>query len=162
MIVILALLNDLPIMTIAFDNSSVSEKPVRWNMKVVIFTATILGISGVIFSFGLFLIGMYVFHVNTYVLQTLIFLKLTVAGHMTIYLARTDEKHFWIHPLPSKILFFTCESTQFVGTALAVYGAFMAPIGWGLAGFVWLYSLIEFVAVDWIKYSSLKLTNFYK
>ena len=70
MIVILALLNDMPIMTIAYDNVRVQEKPVRWNMRGVLIVASLLGATGVVSSFGLFLIGLNVFHMSLSTLQT--------------------------------------------------------------------------------------------
>jgi H+-transporting ATPase len=151
MIVILALLNDMPIMTIAYDNVRIQEKPVRWNMRGVLTVASLLGATGVISSFILFIIGLEVFHLDFITLQTLIFLKLTVAGHLTIYLARTGIYHFWKRPLPAGILFVTTEVTQVVGTLFAVYGVFMNPIGWGLAGFVWGYALLSFFITDLLK-----------
>src|SRR5208283_3082738 len=93
MIVILALLNDIPIMTIAYDNVRVQEKPVRWNMRGVLTVASLLGTTGVISSFLLLIIGLNVFHLSLITLQTLIFLKMAVAGHLTIYLARTGVRH---------------------------------------------------------------------
>ena len=151
MIVILALLNDVPIMMIAYDNVKIQEKPVRWNMRDVLVVASLLGVTGVFASFFLFLIGMQVLNLDTATLQTLIFLKMTVGGHMTIYLARTGVHHFWERPLPAKILFLTAESTQVVGTLIAVYGFFMAPLGWGLAGLVWGYALLSFMVTDVLK-----------
>ncbi len=151
MIVILALLNDLPIMMIAYDKVKVQEKPVRWNMRDVLTVASLLGATGVFSSFFLFLIGLQVFHLDMATLQTLIFLKMTVAGHLTIYLARTGVHHFWDRPLPASLLFFTTEITQIVGTLLAVYGVFMNPIGWGLAAFVWGYALVSFLITDTLK-----------
>ena len=151
MIVILALLNDLPIMMIAYDNVKIQEKPVRWNMRSVLVVASLLGVTGVFSSFFLFLIGLQVLNLDMATLQTLIFLKMTVGGHMTIYLARTGVQHFWERPLPAKILFFTAEITQVVGTLIAAFGIFMTPIGWGLAGFVWGYALLSFMITDVLK-----------
>ena len=151
MIVILALLNDMPIMTIAYDRVRIREKPVRWNMKGVLIVASLLGATGVVSSFGLFLIGMDVLHLSLGAIQTLIFLKLTVGGHLTIYLARTGVHHFWRRPLPAPILFGTTEITQIFGTILAVYGVFMTPIGWWLAAFVWGYALLAFLITDQLK-----------
>ncbi len=151
MIVILALLNDIPIMMIAYDNVKIREKPVRWNMREVLVVATLLGITGVFASFFLFLIGMQVLNLDMATLQTLIFLKLTVGGHMTIYLARTGVHHFWDRPLPAKILFVTAESTQIMGTLLAIFGIFMNPLGWELAAFVWGYALLSFFITDSLK-----------
>jgi H+-transporting ATPase len=44
MIILLALLNDLPILTIAYDNTWLDPKPVRWNMRRVLTIATVLGL----------------------------------------------------------------------------------------------------------------------
>jgi H+-transporting ATPase len=113
--------------------------------------ASLLGATGVVSSFLLFLIGLNVFHLSFSTLQTLIFLKMAVAGHLTIYLARTGVRHFWKRPLPAGILFLATEVTQIVGTLFAVYGVFMNPIGWGFAAFVWGYALLAFLITDQIK-----------
>jgi H+-transporting ATPase len=157
MIVILALLNDLPIMMIAYDNVKVQEKPVRWKMHDVLIVASLLGAVGLFSSFGLFIIGMQVLNLPMETLQTLIFLKMTVAGHLTIYLARTGVHHFWSRPFPSSQLFFTTEITQVFATLLAVYGVFMSPIGWWLAAFVWGYALLAFLVTDMLKIHFFKL-----
>ncbi len=159
MIVILAMLNDIPIMMIAYDHVKIQDKPVRWNMREVLSIATLLGTTGLFFSFGLFLIGLRVLHLDQATLQTLIFLKLAVAGHMTIYLARTGQNHFWTRPFPALSLLLTAEITQFAGTVIAVYGIFMAPIGWALAGLIWGYALLEFVVTNFIKIYIFKLIN---
>ena len=152
MIVVLAILNDLPIMMIAFDNAPVAKKPVRWQMNRILTLATILGIFGVISSFILLWIAREYFHLDAATIQTLIFLKLAVAGHMTIYLARTGQQHFWERPYPSLALFGTAEITQVAATLVAVYGVFiMTPIGWSLALIVWGYALVAFVISDQIK-----------
>jgi H+-transporting ATPase len=41
--------------------------------------------------------------------------------------------------------------TQIVATLIAVYGLFMAPLGWGWAGFVWGYALIWALLSDRVK-----------
>ena len=107
MLVVLAILNDLPIMMIAFDNAQVAGKPVRWQMNRILTLATILGILGVVSSFILLWVAREYFHLDAGVIQTLIFLKLAVTGHMTIYLARTGQQHFWERPLPAFALFGT-------------------------------------------------------
>ncbi|MFW9943282.1 MAG: plasma-membrane proton-efflux P-type ATPase [Candidatus Thorarchaeota archaeon] len=159
MIVILALLNDIPIMTIAFDNTRIDKKPVRWRMQRILILASVLGIAGVLFSFSVFLIGKFIFQLSFGVLQTFVFLKLAVAGHMTIYLTRTEEDSFWKKPFPSKILFIACESTQVVATIFAAVGIFMPGIGWAYAGFIWLFALLVFVGNNYLKIAIIKLLN---
>ncbi|MEN6611649.1 MAG: plasma-membrane proton-efflux P-type ATPase [Methanoregulaceae archaeon] len=151
MIVVLAILNDLPIMMIAFDNAPVAAKPVRWQMNRILTLATILGILGVVSSFILLWVAREYFHLDAGVIQTLIFLKLAVAGHMTIYLARTGQQHFWERPFPSLALFGTAEITQIAATIIAIYGVFMTPIGWQLALIVWGYAFLAFLVNDQIK-----------
>ena len=151
MIVLIALLNDAPIMTIAYDFVRIAKKPVRWNMSEVLALATYLGIIGVIFSFILFFLAERVLHFDRTTIQTFMFLKLAVAGHLTIFLTRTGRHHFWTAPYPSSPLFWSAISTKLLATLLAVYGVLMNPIGWKLAGFIWAYALISFVITDYLK-----------
>ena len=159
MIVILALLNDLPIMTIAFDNANPSQYPVRWKMRKVLIVATVLGIAGVIFSSLLFLIGKYVFDLESAKLQSFIFLKLAVGGHMTIYLTRSEGNHFWQKPYPAKILLIACESTQIVATLFAISGILIPGIGLNLGLFVWAYAILAFIITNFIKVAVVRHLN---
>ena len=149
MIVLLALLNDGAILSIAYDNVRGSDRPESWKMPVVLGVATMLGIVGVIASFGMFYLGEKVFHLSREMIQTLMYLKLSVAGHLTIFVTRT-RKPFWsIKPAP--ILFFAVLGTQILATLLAVYGVFMQPIGWTWALFVWGYALGWVLINDLVK-----------
>ena len=156
MIVLLAILNDVPIMTIAYDNVAVAPKPVRWDMQRVLTIAMILGILGVIASFTLFLIAERYFHIPRTTIQTLIFLKLLVAGHLTIYLTR-NVGWFWQRPFPSWKLIVACEATQVAGTLAAVYGWFVPPIGWTYALLVWCYALVWFAINNVAKVATYRL-----
>lgn len=160
MLIILALLNDLPIMMIAYDNTYTAQQPVRWHMPKVLFIASVLGGFGVISSCFLLWLGLHVFHLSTGQVQTLIFLKLTVSGHMTIYLARTSNKPFYTKPYPSLKLFLTSEITQIVGTLFAIFGWLMVPLGWKLGLLVWGYSFIEFVINDVFKLGSYRIYRY--
>jgi H+-transporting ATPase len=144
MIVLLAILNDVPIMMIAYDNVPVAPQPVRWNMHRVLTLSAFLGTLGVIASFGLFWFAERYLLLPRPTIQTFIFLKLLVAGHLTIYLTR-NVGWFWQRPWPNWRLFFACEATQVLGTLAAVYGWFVPPIGWGYALLVWGYALSWFV-----------------
>ncbi len=54
-------------------------------------------------SFGLFYLGERVFHLNREMIQTLMYLKLSVAGHLTIFVTRTRGPFWSIRP--ARILF---------------------------------------------------------
>ncbi|MDR2215303.1 MAG: plasma-membrane proton-efflux P-type ATPase, partial [Nevskiaceae bacterium] len=156
MIVMLALLNDLPIMMIAYDNAPVAEAPVRWDMPLTLTIACVLGLLGVTSSFVLFWIAENHLHLPRPQVQTLIFLKLLVAGHMTIYLTR-NRGAFWQRPWPSWKLVLACESTQVLGTLAAVYGWFITPIGWREALLVWAYALVWFLFNNGVKVAAYRL-----
>ncbi len=144
MIVLLAIFNDVPIMMIAYDNVPVAERPVRWDMHRVLTMSVFLGVLGVVASFTLFWFAERYLHLPLEAVQTLIFLKLLVAGHLTIYLTR-NVGWFWQRPWPNWRLFVACEATQVVGTLAAVYGWFVTPIGWTYALMVWGYALVWFI-----------------
>ncbi|EDY38004.1 plasma-membrane proton-efflux P-type ATPase [Cyanobium sp. PCC 7001] len=149
MIVLLALLNDGAILSIAYDRTRWSPRPVRWQMPVVLGVATMLGLAGVVATFGLLYLAEVGFNQARPFIQTLLYLKLSVAGHLTVFAARTVGPFWSVRPaLP---LLLAVVGTQLVATLLAVYGILMAPIGWGWALLVWGYSLLWFLVEDRVK-----------
>ena len=148
-IVMLALLNDGAILSIAYDNVHYKDQPEAWNMRLVLGMATVLGVVGPIAAFGLFYLGDKVFHLDHAHLQTLMYLTLSVAGHLTIFLART-RRPFW-SIRPARILLMAVVGTQIFATLIAVYGVFMTPLGWGYAALVWGYALAWFLVTDRVK-----------
>lgn len=149
MIVMLALLNDGAILSIAYDNVHYNNNPETWNMRLVLGIATVLGIIGVVSAFGLFYLGEKVFHLDRAHIQTLMYLKLSVAGHLTIFLTRTRGPFWSIRP--ARVLLLAVCGTQFLATLIAVYGWFMTPLGWGWALMVWGYALAWFLVNDRLK-----------
>ena len=157
MLVLLALLNDLPIMTIAYDNVKYSDKPEKWDMRTLLGIATFLGIIGVFSSFGILYIGLVVLKLNPLVLQSFIYLKLAVAGHLTVFVART-KGHFW-SVKPAKPLLFASIAIQSTATIITVYGILLPAMGWGLAALVWGYAFSLFVITDFAKVRLYKLLD---
>jgi H+-transporting ATPase len=149
MIILLALLNDVPILAIAYDNTRVDRNPVRWNMTELLTVSSTLGGSGVLASFLLFfLLKEYGFPED--MIRTLLFLKLIVAGHSTLYVTRTSG-WFWQKPYPSPLLLGATFGTEVLGTLIAVYGLFVTPVGWPYALWMWAYAAGWFVINDLIK-----------
>jgi H+-transporting ATPase len=149
MIVMLALLNDGAILSIAYDNVHYKDQPEAWNMRMVLGISTVLGVIGVASAFGLFFLGERVFHLDRAHIQTLMYLKLSVAGHLTIFLTRTRGPFWSIRP--ARVLWMAVIGTQIAATLIAVYGLFMTPLGWGWAMFVWGYALAWFLLNDRVK-----------
>src|SRR5262249_815166 len=132
MIVIMSLLDDVPIMTIAFDNTSVSAKPIRWEMPRLLGVAAALGLFSIIETFGLLLIGTRVLshsHLQAYFglvthdqLRTVTFLQLVVGGHLLLFVTRT-ERWFFLPPFPASKLLTAIVLTQ-------ILAVLMCGLGW--------------------------------
>ena len=118
-------------------------------MRMVLGISTVLGVVGVVSAFALFYLGERVFHLDRPHIQTLMYLKLSVAGHLTIFLTRTRGPFWSIRP--ARTLWVAVVGTQIVATLIAVYGLFMTPLGWGWALFVWGYALAWFFVNDRVK-----------
>jgi len=180
-IIMLALLNDIPIMAIAYDNTKVQEKPVKWDMKIVFILSSWLGIAGVLSSFTIFYIVMIYlkYHPDTTMflpdvpswidmkddksflsfVQTLFFVKLTVAGHYTIFNSRISD-WFFKKPYPSWPLVSASLVTVVGGTLIGLYGfGIITPITWQWTLFIWGYATVWFVFNDMIKMLVLKYYN---
>jgi H+-transporting ATPase len=155
MIVLLALLNDGPILAIAYDRVRYSSQPEAWNMRRVLGVSSVLGLIGVMASFGLFYLGERTFHLSRDVIQTFMFLKLAVAGHLTIFITRTRGPFWSTRPAP--ILLGSAIGTKLLATVAAVWGLFMTPIGWGWALLVWGYCLAWFFINDGVKLMAYRL-----
>ncbi len=161
-IILLALLNDLPILTIAYDNVRIGNKPEKWNIPLILALSSALGTVGVIESFLLLWIGIYYFHMNPVtqlaMIQTFIFLKLAVAGHLTIFVTRTHKPFYAI--MPGKWLLITAIATKIAATIVAIYGfGLITPIPAWMAGFVWLFCIIWFFIEDLTKLAIYKMAG---
>src|SRR6202046_3935691 len=149
MIVMLALLNDAAILSIAYDNVIYRKQPEVWNMRVVLGIATVLGLVGPIAAFGLFFLGDRVFHIDRPQIQTMMYLMLSVAGHLTIFQTRTRGP--WWSIRPARILLVAVVGTQILATLICVFGFLVAPLWWGWAAMVWVYALVWFLVTDPVK-----------
>jgi H+-transporting ATPase len=85
------------------------------------------------------------------------YLKLSVAGHLTIFLTRTRGPFWSIRPAP--ILFAAVVGTQVAATLIAVYGLLMPPIGWGWALVIWGYALVWFLVNDRVKLAAYRIVD---
>ncbi len=151
LIILLAFFNDVPIMTIAYDNTYLSKKPVRWDMHRVLSVSTTLGLIGVVETFGILVIARDVLHLNIHQIQTFIFLKLAVAGHLTLFVTRTKGP-FLKKPYPAPILLWSAVATKILATLFVIYPmGLVAPISWANAGLIWAYCIVWIFIEDWAK-----------
>ena len=161
MIILLAVLNDLPIMTIAYDNTWLDPKPVRWDMHRVLTIATILGLLGVVETFGLLAIAKLWLKLDEAQIQSFIYLKLAVAGHLTLLVART-RRPVWSKPYPAPILLGAILATQVVAVLIVGFGFLMTPLPWSYIGLIWIYCLIWVFIEDWAKINVYRHLNLSK
>jgi len=149
MIVLLALLNDGAILSIAYDNVRFSERPEAWNMRSVLGIASVLGLVGPLAALGLFYIADKAFNLGRPELQTLMYLMLSVAGHLTIFLTRTRGPFWSIRP--ARILVLAVIGAQTIATVIAITGILVTPLPWYWALAVWGYAIGWFLVTDRIK-----------
>jgi len=153
MIILLAFFNDVPIMAIAFDRTLVSPKPVRWDMRRVLTISTVLGLIGVAETFLLLIIAKNYLRFDLGQTQTFIFLKLAVAGHLTLFVARTPRM-FLKKPHPAPILLWSAVVTKLLATLFVVYPfGLITPISWQAVGIIWVYCLTWIFIEDLAKLS---------
>jgi len=151
MIILLAFFNDVPIMAIAYDRTGLEKSPVRWNMEQVITVATSMGIVGVVGSFGMLLFAMDWLKLDVPHIQTYVFLKMAVAGHLVLFVART-KGYFWEQPWPAPIMIWSAVITKLAATLLAAYGfGLIAPISWPEIALIWGYSISSAFVTDVVK-----------
>jgi H+-transporting ATPase len=145
-IVLIAVLNDAAILAIAYDRTPISSTPVSWRMGRILRVATVLGVTGVASTFLLLGIAVGPLHVTGGDLQTLLYLKLSIAGHFVIFLTRT-EGPFW-KSRPANVLLLSVIGTQLLASTFALMGWLIprVPPLW-VAG-VWGYAALEILFVD--------------
>jgi H+-transporting ATPase len=148
-IVLIALLNDGAILAISYDRTPISPTPVSWRMGRLLRVASAIGVAGVASTFILLLIAVGPLHIAGGPLQTLVYLKLSVAGHFVIFLTRT-EGPFW-KSRPANLLLGSVIGTQLLASTLALMGWLIprVPPLWVVG--IWGYAALEMLLVDQVK-----------
>ena len=150
MIVVMSLLDDVPIMAIAYDNTRVSERPIRWEMRRLLGVSAILGFFSIVQSFGLLLMGTEVINhpahgewfslASMAQLQSVMFLQLVAGGHLLLFVTRS-ERWFFLPPFPAAPLIWAIVATQLVALLMCAFGWLVEPISWTLIAAVWVYNI---------------------
>src|SRR5262249_8272491 len=140
----------VPIMTIAYDNTPVSAKPIRWHMPQLLSVAAVLGVFSIVETFGLLLIGIRVLsdaHLQEYFglasedqLRTVMFLQL-VAGARSLLSPPRSQRCSFPPPFPALALFGAMVLPQLLAVVMCGLGCLVPPIPWTLIGWVWLYNI---------------------
>jgi H+-transporting ATPase len=159
MIVALALLDDIPIMTIAYDNVRTGDAPVRWDMHRILVFSGLMGLMATAQSFGLVLLGMEWMNdaslmswipIDRFHLQTMLFLQLAAGGHMLLFVVRS-RRAMILPPRPAPPLFVAIVATQIIAVLMCAYGVLVPALPWALIGVVWVYVLAWTILTDVVK-----------
>jgi H+-transporting ATPase len=138
-LILIALLNDIPIISLATDRVQIAVRPAKINVRRQFGQSLAYGAVGIVNSLLLYFFATAYLHLSIAVVETLFFLKLTVSGHLLIYVAHTKER--WWRYLPSGGVIIATALTQAIATGLAITGFLMpAAVSWKLALFVWIWS----------------------
>lgn len=156
-LILLALLNDIPIISLAYNRVRIANKPAQIQVKERFVLSSLFGLVGLANSLILFFVLYNIVHVPWNQIQTIFFLKLAVSGHLLIYVAHTKER--WYKFLPSWQVISATMGTQLVATALAVTGIFMDKISIEWALIVWIWSFFWMQIGEVTKHLSARITK---
>ncbi|MCL5797740.1 MAG: plasma-membrane proton-efflux P-type ATPase [Patescibacteria group bacterium] len=143
-IILIALLNDIPIISLAWDRVRIAQRPEKIKVKERFLLSSLYGLAGIGNSLILFFILTKIPQVTWSMIQTIYFLKLTVSGHMLIFVAHTKAR--WFRFLPSRQVIIATLTTQVIASILALTGFFMPgpiPIIWVVIVWVWAFCWMQ-------------------
>ncbi|CAI8615820.1 unnamed protein product [Vicia faba] len=166
MVLIIAILNDGTIMTIAKDRVRPSPTPDSWKLPEIFATGVVIGtylaLITVLFYWAVVETTFFEthFHVaslssDSEKISSAVYLQVSIISQALIFVTRSRGWSFLERP--GALLMCAFVIAQLVATLIAVYAtisfAEIRGIGWGWAGVIWLYSLIFYVPLDIIKFT---------
>ena len=171
MLMLITLLNDGTLITIAYDYAEARKTPNSWNLPALFLVSSVLGFVSMASSLlllqlvldswreGSFFnkLGMKGVHYGQ--VTTAIYLKVSVSDFLTLFSARTNDKFFW-QIRPALILFMGGVMALTLSSLLAIFWPESEPDGilteglksdMGLFVFVWLFCLVFWLIQDAMK-----------
>lgn len=149
-LILLAFLNDVPIVTLAYNHVKTTHRPANSKSSHKLLRGLLHGSIGIVSSLLFYGLLTSVWHLPLAVVQTAFFLKLTISGHLLIYVAHTDKR--WFRFLPSQPVILATTITQLLATLAAGVGLLMTGIPLWLIAFIWLWAVLFMQVSDVLKY----------
>ncbi|KAF9686246.1 hypothetical protein SADUNF_Sadunf03G0138900 [Salix dunnii] len=165
MVLIIAILNDGTIMTISKDRVKPSPLPDSWKLKEIFATGVILGTYLALMTVVFFWIvhssdffsdkfGVRSIRNNHYELTSAVYLQVSIVSQALIFVTRSRS---WSYvERPGIYLLIAFVLAQMIATIIAVHAnwgfARIHGIGWGWAGVIWLYSIVFYIPLDFLKF----------
>uniref|UniRef100_A0A2K2BSH0 Plasma membrane ATPase n=1 Tax=Populus trichocarpa TaxID=3694 RepID=A0A2K2BSH0_POPTR len=165
MILIIAILNDGTIMTISKDRVKPSPIPDSWKLKEIFATGVILGTYLALMTVLFFWVahssdffsdkfGVRSIRNNRDELASAIYLQVSIVSQALIFVTRSRSWSFV--ECPGGYLAGAFVLAQLIATLITVYCnwgfARIHGIGWGWAVVIWLYSIIFYIPLDFLKF----------
>lgn len=150
-LILLAFLNDIPIISLAYNRVKLSSRPSKSRSRNRLLRGLLHGSVGVASSLSMYYVLSQVVGLSLPLIETAFFLKLTVSGHLLIYVAHTDQP--WYRFLPSRPVISATTATQLIASTIAGLGLFMPAISLSLILFVWVWSFGWMQVSDLLKHA---------
>ncbi|KAJ7979438.1 Plasma membrane ATPase [Quillaja saponaria] len=167
MVLIIAILNDGTIMTISKDRVKPSPLPDSWKLREIFATGIVLGgylaLMTVIFfwvmketDFFSDKFGVRPLNNSFDEMTAALYLQVSIVSQALIFVTRSRS---WSYvERPGLLLLGAFLIAQLVATLIAVYAnwgfAKIQGVGWGWAGVIWLYSIVFYVPLDILKFTT--------
>ena len=164
-LVLITILNDGTIISIAYDHVVPSPRPEKWNLKVLFSVATWLGFVAVASSMLLLHWALDSHNPNGFLqgtlgmdplpykqVMTLVYLKISLSDFMTVFTARTQGLFYT--RAPGKLLFGAACVATGASTLLSAawpFGETLESLSAGHVLFVWVYCVAWFLIQDLAK-----------
>jgi H+-transporting ATPase len=163
-LILITVLNDGTIISIAYDNAVASKMPETWNMPATYLISSVLGAVACISSIialimalkcnddGSFFDKLGIPLLTFDEVVAMMYLKISLSDFLTLFSARS-RSWFFVGP-PGKLLMLAFVFAVGVSTVLSLvwpFGEGMEGMPWEAAVFVWIYCLIWFVIQDAFK-----------
>jgi len=151
LIVLQAILNDVAMIAIAYDNAIYSKKPQKWNttffLTISLFFGLVLSANSIL---NITLVRIIFPYIDPHQLETFVYLQLSISGHFMIFVTRTRSIFFKLRP--TIILILAVIGTQILASILASNAPGLMPsIPWSIIGFIWGSSMIACLIMDYCK-----------
>ncbi|KAJ1796045.1 hypothetical protein LPJ59_003989, partial [Coemansia sp. RSA 2399] len=170
LVLILAFINDGTMMTISTDRVSPSKYPNAWNLKEIFSYAIVYGcyltLSTLIFFIVIDKTNFFQRHGckpfsnhNDFSFHSVIYLQVSILSQALIFVTRAQG--FFFQERPSVFLMCAFVLAQFVATIITVYANWgftdISAAGWHWAGAVWIWDIVWFVPLDFIKFGMARI-----
>ncbi|KAH7366266.1 hypothetical protein KP509_18G070400 [Ceratopteris richardii] len=167
MVLVMAILNDGTIMTISKDKVRPSQHPDSWKLHELFALGMCYGVylavATVVFYWLMHSTMFFEehFHVESITGDSrretaVIYLQISIISQALIFVTRSHGFSFMERPGGLLVLAFIIA--QLIATIIAVYGdwgfANMKGCGWGWAGITWLYNIVTYPPLDFLKFGA--------